>query len=171
MLKRVMILVCCIYVLFLSVTAQALKLEYPQYYNGNHNIPLIWGHMDTGWFLDRTSIVCEEYNPPCYTLAANVIVVNNANQGNTDIYKVHTIRLFYNYNDLKMYVDRNPNASDWRYLKPTGSNAESGMPMYMGEAMFYVSYGKRFYGSRKWYNSFLKKHIEVFSDKFYEKLQ
>ena len=165
--KNFYVTICMLLMLFVSSVAYA---GFPDYYMGDRNRPLIWGHMGTGWFLDKTSLICIEYKPPCYTLEAKLLLVNNADRGNITISRKSTIRIFYNYDDMKMYVDKSNGLNDWRYLKPNGSNAESGLPMYAGEAMFYINYGMKFYGSRKWYDSFLKKNIDVFGDSFYSKL-
>ena len=158
-IRKIMSMLCLISVLLASFASQA-EADYPDYLEGNHNRPHIWGRMDTGWFLDKTSIKCEKYEPPCYTLSANILVVNNAYQGNTGVSKVVPMRWFYNYDSRAMYIDRHYGTNDWRYLKPTGSNAESGLPMYAGEAVFYVNYRMRFYGSKQWYDSFLQKNVE-----------
>lgn len=168
-MKKLTAILCLLAALLIASVAQASSM-YEDYYNGDDNYPLIWGHMGTAWYLDKSSLVCQDYNPPCYTLAINVISVENADRGNREISRVTTMRFFYNWNDRKMYVDRNTGASDWRYLKPTGSNAESGMSMYVGEAAFYLDYGKKFYGSRTWYDSYLHRNVTVFNNSFYAKL-
>lgn len=168
-MKRIVSMICLLAVLMMASLAQASGYE--DYYNGDRNYPLVWGQMGVAWYLDKSSLVCQDYNPPCYTLAINVIVVPDADRGKRDISRVDTMRFFYNWNDRKMYVDQNTGSSDWRYLKPTGSNAESGLPMYVGEAAFYLDYGKKFYGSRSWYNSYLHKSVQVFSNSFYARLR
>ncbi|WP_432647736.1 hypothetical protein [Mitsuokella sp.] len=168
-MKKIISVVLLLITLCLASMAQASSM-YEDYYNGDTNFPIIYGHMGTAWYLDKSSLVCQDYNPPCYTLAINVIVVPNADRGNRDISQVQTMRFFYNLSDLKMYVDRNTGSSDWRYLKPTGSEAESGLPMDVGEAAFYIDYGKKFYGSRNWYFPSLHKYLSVFPSSFYSKL-
>ena len=168
-IRKIMSMLCMLSVLLISFATQ-VEANYPEYLNRDRNYPLVWGHMDTGWFLDKTSIKCEKYEPPCYTLSADVLIVDKANQGNTSVSKIMPMRWFYNYSDVAMYIDRNYGTNNWRYLKPTGSNAESGLSMYAGEAVFYVNYRMKFYGSQTWYDSFLKRNIEVFSNQFYAKL-
>lgn len=168
-MKKISAMLCLLATLLVMSVAQASSL-YEDYYNGDENYPLIWGHMGTAIYLDKSSLVCQDYEPPCYTLAINIISVDNADRGNREISRITTLRFFYNWNDRKMYIDQKTGTSSWRYLKPTGSNAESGMVMYAGEAAFYLDYGKKFYGSRTWYDSFLNRNVTVFNDSFYTKL-
>ncbi len=171
-IRKIMSVLYLLSVLLISFTTQAEAAAYPKnpdYLEGNTNYPLVWGHMDDGWFLDKASIKCEKYEPPCYILSANFFVVNNANRGNTHISRVVPMRWFYNYNDVAMYIDQDYGTNSWRYMKPTGSNAESGLGMYAGEAVFYINYGMKFYGSRTWYDSFLGKNVEVFTNQFYKR--
>lgn len=92
----------------------------------------------------------QKYAPPQYIIAVNVCQVNNADKGNTAISRVFTQRFFYNWDLRRMYVDRDGN-SNWRYLSPNGSWAETGIAMPAGEMAFYLAYNMRFYGYR--YNS------------------
>lgn len=167
-MKRMTAILSLLMMLLASSLAQAAGFE--DYYNGDRNFPIVYGHMGTGWYLDKSSLVCQSYAPPCYTLAINVIVVPNAIEGSRHISRVETMRFFYNLSNLAMYVDQRTGTSDWRYLNPTGSNAESGLPMYVGEAAFYIDYRRRFYGSRTWYVPELRMNTSVFSDSFYTRL-
>ena len=65
-----------------------------------------------------------------------------------------------------MYVDQNGN-SNWRYLDPNGSWAETGISMPAGEMAFALAYNLKFYGGKKFYNSFLRKSICPYDDSFY----
>lgn len=169
-MKRVLNVLCLLAMLLVASVSHGAS-PYEEYYNGDYNYPLIWGHQGMAWYLDKSSLVCQDYDPPCYTLAINVFLVPEAGGGSREISREQTMRFFYNLSDLKMYVGRGTGASDdWRYLEPTGSNAASGRSMYVGEAAFYINYGKKFYGSRTWYNSMLQENMSVFSDSFYEKL-
>ena len=80
-----------------------------------------------------------------------------------------TFYIYYDEANTQMY-ECNSTMSNRRYLKPTGSNAESGCPMYVGEAAYYVSQGKKFYGAYTWKDDYLNKYIDIFSDDFYANL-
>lgn len=46
---------------------------YPEYLYSNEQIKLAYAHMGMGAYVDKTSVVIEDSNPPYYKLAANVI--------------------------------------------------------------------------------------------------
>ena len=126
--------------------------NYPVHLNGDPNFILVYGHMGTAWYLDRSSLNVQKYAPPHYIIAVNIVSVRNADRGNTDINSVTTKRFLYNWNTRDMYVERNLNASDWRYLRPNGSWAETGVTMPTGEMAFYLAYNLKFYGSMSYFN-------------------
>lgn len=136
---------------------------YPDYWRNDTNFPLVWGHMGTARYMDKTSLVVQRYDPPNYVIAVNVITVYGADSGNTEIARVDTFRYYYNYENTGMYTIGDNEAR--HYIKPTGSNAESGLVMYVGEAAFYTAYHMKFYGAQNWnFGSFYSK---VFDDDFY----
>lgn len=168
-MKRVLTLFCLLATLLIASVSHAAS-SYEEYYNGDRNYPIIWGRMGTAWYLDRSSLTCEDYNPPYCILVIDVFSVSESSSGNQKISQAKPMRFIYDLNDLEIYTDRNTGfADDWRYLSPTGSNAESGLPMYVGEAAYYINFGKKFYGSRTWYDSSIHKNMSVFSDSFYAK--
>lgn len=117
---------------------------YPQYLNGDPNFILCDGHMGVGFYVDKSSLNVEKYEPPQYIIAVNVVSVEDADQGNINISNVKTYRFFYNYDLRKMYVDRD-GSSNWRYLSPDGSWAETGVVMPAGEKAFELAYRMNFY--------------------------
>lgn len=125
--------------------------NYPVHLNGDPNFILVDGHMGTAWYLDRSSLNVQKYAPPHYIIAVNIVTVRNADRGNTDINSVTTKRFLYNWNTRDMYVERNLNASDWSYLRPNGSWAETGITMPTGEMAFYITYSMKFYGSMSYF--------------------
>lgn len=145
-MKKILLLISLICTLLLAGTSMAYN-PYPDHLGGDDNYILVDGHMGTAWYLDRSSLYVEKYEPPQYIIAVNVCQVNNADRGNTAISRVLTERFFYNWNLRQMYVDRN-GGSNWRYLDPNGSWAATGIVMPAGEMAFYLAYDMRFYGSR-----------------------
>lgn len=125
--------------------------NYPVHLNGDPNFILVDGHMGTAWYLDRSSLNVQKYAPPHYIIAVNIVSVRNADRGNTDINSVTTKRFLYNWNTRDMYVERNLNASDWEYLRPNGSWAETGITMPTGEMALYIAYSMKFYGSMSYF--------------------
>lgn len=142
-------IVACITIL--SSVAFAYN-PYPTHLGGNSNYILCDGKMGTAWYVDRSSLNVQKYAPPQYIIAVNVVTVNNANNGNTDISQVKTFRFFYNSDLVQMYEDRNLH-DDWRYLDPNGSWAETGIAMPAGEIAFALAYNYKFYGSRAGYTN------------------
>lgn len=69
---------------------------YPDYWRNDKNFPLVWGHMGTAQYMDKTSLVVQRYDPPNYVIAVNVITVYGADSGNTEIARVDTFRYYYN---------------------------------------------------------------------------
>mgnify|MGYP000925608130 CR=1 FL=1 len=162
-MKKLVVLVFSVVVLALCASASA---NYPTYLNGNRDFILCDGHMGTAWYVDRTSLTVQKYEPPQYIIAVNVITANSAVGDERDFYNggSGTIR------DVRqMYVEGNV-ANDWRLLPPTGSWAETGISMPAGEIAFYLAYHMKFYGSRKFYNRFLNKNVDVYTDDFYAKI-
>lgn len=165
-MKKIFLLTTMVCLILFGNVAWASNL-YPKHLGGNSNFILVDGHMGTAWYLDRSSLYVEKYAPPQYIIVANVCTVDNANNGSTAIQQVKTYRFFYNWDLRQMYIDRNGN-SNWIYLKPLGSWAESGISMPAGEMAFYLAYNLKFYGSQKWYDSYLNKYFPAFEPSFYD---
>ena len=144
-----MVAFCC----FIFGGFSTASANYPVHLNGDPNFILVDGHMGTAWYLDRSSLNVQKYAPPHYIIAVKIVSVRNADRGNTAINSVMTKRYLYNWNTRDMYVERNLFASDWRYLDPDGSWAETGITMPAGEMAFYLAYNLRFYGSSAGYTS------------------
>ena len=164
MMKKICMLLMflCLFAYFPTISASA----YPDYWRNDTNFPLVWGHMGTAQYMDKTSLVVQRYDPPNYIIAVNVITVHNADAGNTEIGRVNTYRYYYNYDSTGMYSIGNDEKC--YYIKPTGSNAESGLVMYVGEAAFYTAYHMKCYGAQNWdFGSF---YSTVFRDDFYARV-
>ncbi|MEZ7590030.1 hypothetical protein [Veillonella atypica] len=137
---------CC----FLFGGFNTANADYPLHLYGDPNFILVDAHMGTGWYLDRSSLNVQKYAPPQYIIAINIVSVRDADRGNTSIYGVTTKRFLYNWNTQAMYVERQLNSNDWRYLKPRDSWANIGISMPAGEMAFYLAYNMKFYGSRSY---------------------
>lgn len=146
MTKAIRLLLCTL-MLLIATTACAFAY-YPTYLGGDDNYIMVDGHMGYGYYVDKSSLNVQMYNPPQYIIAINVCTVPDADRGNTDISGVQTMRFFYNYDLRKMYIDHHTGSSDWRYLDPHGSWAETGIGMPAGEKAFELAYGMEFYHLR-----------------------
>ncbi len=85
------------------------------------------------------------YRPPQYIIAINIYTVPESEEGKTEVSRVWTARFYYNYDIRKMYIDRNPNYGNWRYIDPKGCWADTGIIMPAGEKAFELAYGIEFY--------------------------
>lgn len=172
-MKRLFLLLA---VLFLFAFAPSAFANYPTYLNGDRDFIRCDGHMGTAWYVDRTSLVVEEYSPPQYIIAVNVVTARSAIGDEDDFYSggsgtivdVRTMRFRYDWELRQMYAETN--AAAWQLLPPTGSWAETGIAMPAGEIAFYLAYRMRFYGSKQFYNAFLKRDVDVFGDDFYARI-
>lgn len=123
--------------------------NYPTHLYGDKNFILCDGR--SAWYVDRSSLNVQKYEPPQYIIAVNVVRVDNADRRSTEIKNVHTYRFFYNSDLGQMYADFNNN-DNWRYLNPQGSWAETGISMPAGEIAFALAYNYKFYGDRAYYS-------------------
>jgi len=141
-MKKLILLFSLICTLFIGTTACAYS-GYPEHLNGDPNFILVDAHMGTGWYLDRSSLYVESYNPPQYIIVVNVCTVPKASTGNINITKVQTMRFSYNWDLGRMYIGR---YNYWSYLRPNGPWSETGVSMPAGEMAFFLAYNLRFYG-------------------------
>lgn len=146
--KKFFMLLSMLSIMMCSCTAFA---NYPTHLYGDKNFILCDGHMGSAWYVDRSSLNVQKYEPPQYIIAVNVVRVDNADRRSTEIKNVHTYRFFYNSDLGQMYVDFNNN-DNWRYLNPQGSWAETGISMPAGEIAFVLAYNYKFYGDRAYYS-------------------
>lgn len=120
--------------------------SYPVYLNGDRNYILCDAYKETAWYLDRSSLNVQKYDPPQYIIAVNVVTVPDADRGGTDINGVRTFRFFYNYELKRMYVDLSLTDA-WRYLDPNGDWATTDISLPVGELSFALAYNMKFYDS------------------------
>ncbi len=163
-MKRILTMILFVGCCFLCSTAWASG--YPDYLNGDRNFLLCGGHMGVGWYVDKSSLVVQQYNPPVYQIAVNVLIVENADRGNTAPFRVDTEEFLYNWDERAMYR-WGEKSSAWHYVPPVGSMAETGHH-FAGEMAFYIAYHMKFYGGRKWYDSHMGRYASPnFSDGLY----
>ena len=173
-MKRIIMLLVGISMLVLPA---AVSANYPMYLNGDRNFIRCDGHMGTAWYVDRTSLVVQKYEPPQYIIAVNVLTARSAIGNEDDFYSggsgtvtdVCTMRFLYDWDACAMYAWSDAEM-DWYYLPPGGSWAETGITMPAGEIAFYLAYRMKFYGRRPQYNEYLKRNVSIFEDTFYERI-
>ena len=82
-MKRIIMLLVGISMLVLPA---AVSANYPMYLNGDRNFIRCDGHMGTAWYVDRTSLVVQQYEPPQYIIAVNVLPARSAIGNEDDFY-------------------------------------------------------------------------------------
>ena len=122
--------------LFNSVVFAA---EVPQFLNGDKNYPCVWNDSQAAWYLDKNSIKFKVNDPPYFIITAQVVTASG-----TESYE-----FFFDEDETDMRVFDKA-AADWRYLNPCEIAAEEKFSMYIGEAVFYIAQGRKFYGNYLW---------------------
>ena len=163
--------------------------DYPLFWRGNKNYPIVFGHTGTAFYLDKSSINIELNAPPYYIITA--VTVNVLNSGVSPDHPKYnkdetprdtrSYKFFYDEDEMDMREKYSP-TTEWRYMRPQGINAESGFFMWVGEAVFYVATGRKFYGNYLWKDVDSRtnethkdeqgkdRYYDVFGDKMYKRL-
>jgi hypothetical protein len=163
MLKKLFVSFLLLLVGTFSSALTPAQAAAPIYLNGDANYVRIDSHYDTAYYLDRSSVAVDEYNPPTYRLSANVYVVPNAAQGSTTVSVVRTLQFGYDISDRnhwQMYWSQ-PSSDSWNYIEPRYVYAMNGIVLPAGEMSFYIAYNMRFYGSD---------YPGLFPDSFYSRV-
>ena len=157
----------------------AFAVGYPRFWKGDTNYPLVWGKQGTAWYLDKKSVKIKLNDSPYYVITARTIAVSHSDyspgnekySNDKDAGSTLDYEFFYDEDEADMRIGYN---SNWRYLRPNGSNVESGMAMYVGEAVFFVATGCKFYGNYLWkYEGYKGKidYLDPFKDDYYKDLR
>ena len=146
-IKRIFMVLVAFCALFASNSYT--EAHYPEYLNNNPNLILTDGHMDSGTYYDKSSVVNMSYNPPYYKIAVNTVYVPNVARGNTAISNVTTQYFTYDYENRTLDVSTyNSKTNQWH----TTYNIKPGDPMYKArgnlntaELAFFQIYGLKFF--------------------------
>lgn len=164
-------------------TSVAFAVGYPRFWKGDTNYPFVWGHQGTAWYLDKNSVKIKRIDSPYYIITAEIISVSHSDyspdeekySNDKEASSKHHLEFFYDEDepDMRIYYGSKVN---WGYLRPQGSNAESGIWMYVGEAVFYVATGKKFYGNYLWKSEYKdaqgnNEYRDIFKDEIYKDLR
>lgn len=162
----------------LAVGGEAFAL-WNKHLNGDPNFVFIDGHMETAWYLDRTSMVIKKDTVEERIIAINVITARSAigdennffNGGQGAIVDVQTKTFLYDIKNRKMYT-MPPRTDAWKYIDPNPDLplAYTRVTRPAAEMTFALAYNLRFYGSFTYYSAQLGKRMHIFSDAFYEPL-
>ncbi|MBE8951203.1 MAG: hypothetical protein SR3Q1_11535 [Quinella sp. 3Q1] len=155
----------------------AFAYGYPRFWKGDTNYPLVDGRQSIAWYLDKNSIKIKFNDPPYYIITAQTIVINDSDyspgnekySNDKEISSTMDYEFFYDEEELDMRIG-DLTISNWRYLRAhEASTAESYHPMSVGEAVFYIATGRKFYGNYLWKTG--DKYFDEFEDVFYKDLR
>jgi len=146
---------CCL-------TTSVAFAEAQDFLNGDKNFPLIRKNSAATWYLDKNSITVKVNDPPFFIVTAKALT-----NGGTE-----TFEFFFDENEADMRVF-DKTLADWRYLNPCDGTADEKFPVYVGEAVFYVWQGRKFYGNYLWKTEVDGKinFTDEFDDSFYKDLR
>ena len=146
--------------------------NYPDYLNGDPNWIMVNAKQGVAWYMDRSSVAVQKYEPPNYQIAINVVRVSLSSNGfdldlvnSPIIHETETHYYYYNWDSRKMYaLDRRTN--QWGYMPPVGTYASTSH-VIEGELAFYVAYHMKFYGGKQWKNEELGGYSVAVPDEVY----
>ena len=91
-----------IFFLISNVTFAAVD---ENYFNGDKNYIYCGASMGAGYFVDRSSLIVEKYNPPIYVISIDVLSAGHYYDNNSvaKLGRRYTERFLYDYSTKKMY--------------------------------------------------------------------
>ena len=165
--------------------------HYPRFWKGDTNYPLVWGRRSEAVYLDKNSVTVKLNAPPYYIITARTVSIYPSDYTEEIKYSndkdprspndFDSYEFFYDEDEADMRVG-DSSISNWMYLRPQDGDAMRGRRTYIGEAVFYVATGRKFYGNYLWKaistaGGVLKdeqgndKYWDMFDDKWYEDLR
>ena len=173
-MKIFRLVVATIFLAALMISSTALAVD-KKYFNGDKNYIYCGASMGMGYFVDRSTLKVEKYEPPIYIISVDVVGVSNY-FGGTEISKRwrQTDRFKYDYSTRKMYL-YTPNGgeymrqryenqyrrdkqkmdearavdwnSEWTYVFPDVFYGEGAVFPNVGEIAFALAYKIKFHTS------------------------
>lgn len=184
-------------ILLLACLTMSIVFAYPKefspFLNGDRNYPLLYKDSGRAVYLDKSSIQVKLNDPPYYIITAQIVIVGE-DYNYTDSTQfsdektfgaasywaskeplgISSCEFFYDEEEPDMRVKYQ--TDNWQYMGFNNSGATIlGRMLYVGEAVFYISQGRKFYGN------YLKKYkdresgdyhyYDRFEDEFYSDLR
>lgn len=148
MKKRLSIIVIVIGMMMFSTTCFASM--YDDLKNNPNYIYYGGGGTGISFFMDKSSLVVNKYEPPTYVIAFIKITYSAGFPAGGYPEKITSgiTRYMYDYNSRKMYLERHNNGKAyWDYLNPLELKGNSGGEALLsgGEIAFYLAYNMSFY--------------------------
>lgn len=149
-------------------TLSTTTAQISDYLDEDRNFLLSGYHAGTAWYVDKNSVEILQ-NTPDYQIAVTILTARyDFHSGEIqEVVNKNTAYYSYDTENMKMYVRRN---EKWHYLPPVGSLAETGNDA-SGEMAFYIAYGEKFYGGRKWRDSDGEMKSPNFGEEIYTRIE
>lgn len=168
-------------------TSVVFAVGYPRFWKGDTNYPLVYARTTafkrSAVYLDKNSVKVKIRDLPYYIITANAICIDYPpparpnNTENIEIEELNPIRnytftykFFYDEDEIDMR-EGDKIFSDSQYLRPSGGSMVNIQSMFVGEAIFYVATGKKFYGNYLWKSEYKDRYEDIFKDNYYEDLR
>lgn len=156
-MRRAVRVLMAFFVFFIAVIGVS-QAWYPKYFDDNKDLIFITGRMGEGFYVDRSSLVVEKYEPPQYIITVNVVRISFPLKNGPDgdfsrqgakIVSVKPFRFFYNYDKRVMFIDA-ARTDNWNYLPARDSSPQRGLAVGRpaGEMAFALAYNMSFYGKK-----------------------
>ncbi len=149
--------------------------DWAYYYNNDKRFPMVWRNRGVATYIDKSSLIVQKYAPPQYVIAITAFEAGDAGYGKVSNYRVE--RYFYNFERTEMYRDKHPGKNEWEFVSPNGSLQQEGYSAKcIGEAIYYLCYKLKFYGTYEWKTIAsptadpVGEYEKVFFDAFYDRL-
>lgn len=115
--------------------------DYPAFFKNNSNFPFLECHMDTGIFLDKSTVkIVQDGNTPIIEVES--FIVGNANHGGTKESNRHKTKFKYDRDNIMLFREDKGN---WKYVNPDGPMSETRGVVSLAQAAYYIAYGKKFF--------------------------
>ena len=191
-MKKFLTVLLCTWSLMASI---AFAYGYPRFWKGDTNYPCVWGRRGEAVYLNKSSIEFKLNAPPYYIITAQTISIypSDYSPGNEKYSNdrepgspkdIHLYEFFFDEDGMDMREKRSAVSNgNWMHLMPQSGDAMRGRRLYIGEAVFYVAVGRKFYGNYLWKaidditGEIYKdeqgndKYWDMFSDEFYTDLR
>ena len=149
--------------------------DWAYYYNNDKRFPMVWRNRGVATYIDKSSLIVQKYAPPQYVIAITAFEAGDAGYGKVSNYRVE--RYFYNFERTEMYRDKHPGKNEWEFVSPNGSIQQEGYSAKcIGEAIYYLCYRLKFYGTYEWKTIAsptadpVGEYEKIFFDAFYDRL-
>lgn len=115
--------------------------EYPAFLNKNPNFPFLEGRMDTGIYLDKSTVkIVQDGNTPIIEVES--LIVGNASRGETKESGRNKMKFKYDRDNIMLFRE---DKGSWKYVNPDGPMCDIRGVISVAQAAYYIAYKKKFY--------------------------